>query len=265
MVRSGGASRLGGPGWLPTQGSRRSGRARLTHPVPLATDSLPKGIRSAIRWCYVDTGPGRQCIRGVSFQRDHDQASRFPPRGPSGFPFPRFDGTIKTLRLPAALPPALRCLRLAVPPRHARFAPGSMACDAAGQGFLRSAPVTPFRIKGGDDRASHVPGEPQLCLCPALRPRRDRRVRPSRRVDAAPVRTTAKAPACNLSFGAQSHGLSTHCLRFAAPVARTPRKTRFRLLASSTGRVWLPAGFHRKVSECYSSMAIILLSQAFVA
>ena len=41
----------------------------------------------------------------------------FPPRGPSGR-FPRFAGTIKALRLPAARPAALRCLRLAVPRSH---------------------------------------------------------------------------------------------------------------------------------------------------
>jgi hypothetical protein len=35
----------------------------------------------------------------------------------------------------------------------------------------------------------------------------------------------------SIHFGAQSHGPFTHCLRFAAPVARTPRKTRFRPLA----------------------------------
>ena len=33
------------------------------------------------------------------------------------------------------------------------------------------------------------------------------------------------------SFEAQSHGPNTRCLRFAAPVTRTPRKTRFRWLA----------------------------------
>ena len=32
--------------------------------------------------------------------------------------FPCFDGTIKALRLPAARPAALRCLRLAVPRLH---------------------------------------------------------------------------------------------------------------------------------------------------
>ena len=40
---------------------------------------------------------------------------RFPPRGPCGRSFPRFNGTIKALRLPAGLPAALRFLRLAVP------------------------------------------------------------------------------------------------------------------------------------------------------
>ena len=36
-------------------------------------------------------------------------------------------------------------------------------------------------------------------------------------------------------FGAQSHGLGTRCLRFAPPVARSGRKTRFPLLARLYG------------------------------
>jgi hypothetical protein len=36
-------------------------------------------------------------------------------------------------------------------------------------------------------------------------------------------------------FGARSHGLGTGCLRFAPPVARTGRKTRFPLLAKLYG------------------------------
>jgi hypothetical protein len=46
-----------------------------------------------------------------------------------------------------------------------------------------------------------------------------------------------------LPFGAQSHGLGTRCLRFVGWIAPPPRKTRFPLLANSTGRDWLPAGF----------------------
>jgi len=47
---SGIRSRLGGPGWLSTQGSRRPVRTQLTHTVPLSMDLLPKGIRRTIRW-----------------------------------------------------------------------------------------------------------------------------------------------------------------------------------------------------------------------
>src|SRR4051794_38709600 len=54
------------------------------------------------------------------------------------------------------------------------------------------------------------------------------------------------------AFGAQSHGPLTRCLRFAAPVTRTPRKTRSRLLACSAGRGWLPARSRRKVSAVAS-------------
>src|ERR1700722_12928128 len=57
----------------------------------------------------------------------------------------------------------------------------------------------------------------------------------------------------DVDFGAQSHGPLTRCLRFAVPVTRAPRKTRFRPLARlcRTGlvtrrvptkgfRLWLP-------------------------
>ena len=50
--------------------------------------------------------------------------------------------------------------------------------------------------------------------------------------DAAPTQAlTVKAPAKRASFEAQSHGFSTRCLRLAAPVTRSPPKTRFRPLA----------------------------------
>ncbi len=67
-----------------------------------------------------------------------------------------------------------------------------------------------------------------LCSCPALRPRQDRRVRPSQHVDTVPAMTTAKTPT-TVTFEAQSHSFGTGCLRFAGRVTPTPRKTRFRL------------------------------------
>ncbi len=95
---------------------------------------------------------------------------RFPPRGPLGRLFPRFDGTIKALRLPAGLPAALRFLRLAVPRERAPFAPAAAArgrCRA--WGWLPGIPVREgFR---GDDRISQVPGEPLSPFAHVLRPR----------------------------------------------------------------------------------------------
>ena len=66
---------------------------------------------------------------------------RFPPRGPLGRLFPRFDGTIKALRLPAGPPAALRFLRLAVPRERARFAPAAVRVAGVGPGVGR--PVSP--------------------------------------------------------------------------------------------------------------------------
>jgi len=66
-----------------------------------------------------------------------------------------------------------------------------------------------------------------LCLCPALRPRRDRHVRPLRHLDTALAATTAKARRTSLFRGSITqlqHSLST--LRSAGHP--TPRKTRFR-------------------------------------
>src|SRR5208337_4621183 len=63
---------------------------------------------------------------------------RFPPRGPLGRLFPRFLGTIKALRLPAAHPAAFRFLHLAVPREHASFAPVVATCDNVGPGVGHS-------------------------------------------------------------------------------------------------------------------------------
>ena len=61
-------------------------------------------------------------------------------------------------------------------------------------------------------------------------------------------------------FEAQSHGFSTRCLRFAEPVTRTRRKTRFRLLA----RLYRTDPMvHEGPSERFQScfLHLILLSQ----
>ncbi len=51
-----------------------------------------------------------------------------------------------------------------------------------------------------------------------------------------------RLPRCGY-FEAQSHGLYARCLRFAAPVTQSPRKTRFRSVANLYRTGFIPAGF----------------------
>jgi len=68
-------------------------------------------------------------------------------------------------------------------------------------------PVLRPGLVGGGDRVSQVPGRP-VCVCRVLRPRRDRSVRPLRRIDAAPAPAKNEgSPRPNFDFGAQWHGL----------------------------------------------------------
>jgi len=123
-------------------------------------------------------------------------------------------------------------------------------------------PVPPAGVFLGDDRVSHVPGEPSCAYALLFDPGRSRHPT-TRCIVTAPAKIHNEGPCNSTHFGAQSHGLSTHCLRFAGRVAPPPRKTRFRLLVRlyraglATHRV--PAkGFERILHP-------ILLSQAFVA
>jgi len=89
----------------------------LAHPVPQPTGLPSAMVPEAIRSSYGD------------MLTNHDVFDMFPSIESVGRrfaslhrvlrgEFPCFDGTIKALRLPAAHPAALRCLRLAVPRLH---------------------------------------------------------------------------------------------------------------------------------------------------
>jgi len=71
---------------------------------------------------------------------------------------PLYPWYCKALRLPAAPPASLRCLRSAVPPRALGFAPTAARRYGCGPGVGHRSPLTGF-IDGGD-RTSQVPGEP---------------------------------------------------------------------------------------------------------
>ena len=102
---------------------------------------------------------------------------RFPPRGSRGRLFPRFDGTIKALRLPALRPAALRCLRLAVPWEHACFAPAVDACGNVGPGV--GHPVSPPGLSSVETAGSpKFLGNPDSRLPMFFDPGRPMRPRP---------------------------------------------------------------------------------------
>ena len=105
-------------------------------------------------------------------------------------------------------------------------------------------------------------------LCPALRPRMDSLARPMRRASTVPADTTTRTPIDNKLSGLYhtasvlTAGTVRSMVGFAGWVTPPPRKTRFRLLASSAGWDWLPTGLLRKVSDTGIRYMIILLSQA---
>src|SRR5438105_6254154 len=70
-----------------------------------------------------------------------------------------------------------------------------------------------------------------------------------RHVSAAPGGTTARAPD-EKTFEARCPGFPSGCLRFVGRVAPARRKTRFRLLASSTGRDSDPQGSDGRFPSC---------------
>ena len=140
------------------------------------------------------------------------------------------------------------------------FAPGAAECCDVGPGV--DYPVSPAGISSMETTGSPTFLGNPMCLCPALRPRQDRRVRPLRHADAAPALTTTKAPALQLSrlnhtasalaVYASQHGLPHDHARLAS--GRRP---------GSTGRAFHPQGSCKRFQT--HLMFAILLFQAFVA
>jgi hypothetical protein len=124
---------------------------------------------------------------------------RFPSTGFLRVKFPGFIGNIKALRLPAAHPAALGCLRLAVPRDHARFAPAAAACGNVGPGVVH--PVSP-----SGQSSMETTGSPKFLgnlHCPFAHVLTDAgrtaRTRPLRCGSAAPEPPGTKAPTKGLS------------------------------------------------------------------
>src|SRR5436190_14644233 len=125
--------------------------------------------KSAIRLSLVETLSGPD-VPGI-----FPSSGSIPPVSPflrgvllERVPPPR--RSYETLRHLAALPAALRFLRLAVPPEHPGFAPWSEGCVAPGLGLGQRFPVRFSSVE--TSRTPKVPGRAPLCTCPARRPRR---------------------------------------------------------------------------------------------
>ena len=132
------------------------------------------------------------------------------------------------------------------------------ALPTTGLGFNHPAPL-PVSSRTETTGSPEFPSDP-LDACPApIRPRWDRSAWPFRRSRCClPLMARRRLPRL-ANFGAQSHGLHLRCLRFAATVTRTPRKTRFRAGASLTR-----AGLHpQDLFEKFPSDSSHVISSPF--
>ena len=162
-----------------------------------------------------------------------------------------------------SIPPALRCLRPAVPSEHLQFAPSDARCAVHGLGLGEPVPAPRRSLRW---RRRGLPGsrETHPHACHALRPRQGRCLHglSKRRCDLPS--NARRRPSHSMHFGAQSRGLRAPCERFAPWVTPGPRITRFRL-AADLGRMGLVT--HRvsnKVSKI-TSRHLVPLDRAFPA
>ncbi len=128
--------------------------------------------------------------------------------------------------------------------------PARMGVTRPGPGpFLQRRPST----ASPGWRARDLPGSwgTPLCTCPALRPRRTPRPWPRRAVRCCLPLRKRRRLRNQFPFEAQSRGLHTPCVRFAAGVAPGPRNTRFRLVPTlcrdRISTCWVPLESFRHV------------------
>src|SRR6266581_6535766 len=157
----------------------------------------------------------------------------FPPRI-SGHLFASLPGSTRSS--------SLRVSQLALPV-------GSEGTSGPGPLFNRR-PKLPVRSHVDVNGTSQVPRRSILCLCPALRPRPNRRSLASLTVSSMlPPRFPRQELQRLMNFGALSRGFGTCCLRFKTGVATTPARLASGWLARLYREGVEPSGSLQKVSD----------------
>ena len=237
-----------------------------------ASGSSRQGFTFALRypWALREPGTGIQSPRRVAHPRFPDGHPPSLPRVPA-VQVPLLRRYYEDVRLPASLSPRFVAFAWRYQALRLSFRSQRSRTPNRGPGVRNPVP-TAGRRRLETIRASQGSWRTRVCLCPVLRPRRTCVPGQLQYADTAPAHRTTKALTRG-NFGAQSHGLDTGCLRFVQWVTRTGRKTRFRLLASSTGWDWIPTGFLRKVSDhsspfprlSWRKRCPLLLSRGFIS
>ena len=213
---------------MPAPASHRSGRAHFGHPVRQAVALRPVML------------PDELAVTGlcgsvpVPWFRPSDPppGARFPPQGLRRSRFPCFHGTIRRCDF---LPP--------IPPRFVAFA---WRYHPARGRMEMTGPLT-------------FPGNPNCAFALLYDPGRTERTRPLR-CDRYCPRSNHDEGSRIANFEAQSHGLSTRCLRFVGWVTPPPRKTRFRRRPSLPDGVDYPQGSNERFLRVNGLRHLILLS-----
>jgi hypothetical protein len=159
------------------------------------------------------------------------------------------------LRLPATHIRSLICFASGVhaillASCFATCAPGRSEGPSGPGSLFNRRPDLPVRSHVDVNGTSQVPRRSILCLCPALRPRPNRRSLASLTVSSMlPPRFPRQELQRLMNFGALSRGFGTCCLRFKTGVATTPARLASGWLARLYREGVEPSGSLQKVSD----------------
>src|SRR6266700_4490995 len=206
---------------------------------------------SATRCRFVDRFVRLKVLSRVSRQRFSPHGTPLPSIGSRWVRFPDVTGTIEVLRLPATHIRSLICFASGV---HAILLASCFAACAPGRSegtsgpgpLFNRRPDLPVRSHVDVNGTSQVPRRSILCLCPALRPRPNRRSLASLTVSSM---LPPRFPRQELQRLMNSRGFGTCCLRFKTGVATTPARLASGWLARLYREGVEPSGSLQKVSE----------------